>query len=86
MPRSVPDDDMMNEQQSRDLGHPTRHEESPADRLKRELGVDDLSGASEKKKAEESEDWRHAIINDRQADAERQDRISVRNAVRSSVT
>ncbi|WEX08451.1 hypothetical protein [Chelativorans sp. AA-79] len=26
MPRSVPDDDMMDEQQTRDLGHPTKHE------------------------------------------------------------
>ncbi|WP_157038007.1 MULTISPECIES: hypothetical protein [Chelativorans] len=86
MPRSVPDDDLMNEQQSLDLGHPTKHEESPAERLKRELGVDDLSGASEKTNTEEPMDWRRSIISDGRPGPKGQDRIAVRKPVKSSVT
>ncbi|WP_028034006.1 hypothetical protein [Chelativorans sp. J32] len=58
MPRSVPDDDMMDEQQTKDLGHPTKHEESPAERIARDMranrGLGTLAEPREKDETKES--------------------------------
>jgi len=56
MSRSVPDDDMMDEQQARDLGHPTKHEESPAERIARDVRANrGLGTLAEPRKKNETE-------------------------------